>query len=268
MIRHHSIVLTTVFITGLTACNTEPPQNTTQNDVDRQVRETHQVCSYDDDSNLQANRPIDQAETWVLIDSASEAPQSIDLDAFPEDDFVAPFALTAFLAPSLSDVFSGFNVIYACTSEMNQLNQCNWSLSADENGGEPLSVATTISASGDYLAQVNVGDGASAELLATLAGTVGDLGNIVVTYYDEGVVSGTRQATRSANGAETVTYTSDTTTWVMQESSGCNGSLDFDSNEDGEVVTVDANWTFNGQSMSGNLTYFKTGLEGPYEINF
>jgi hypothetical protein len=66
---------------------------------------------------------------------------------------------------------------------------------------------------------------------------------------------GTRAATRSTAGTETVRWTSEMTNWVATETSNCTGSLEYEDIRESNTVTLDAQWTLGGTSTSGVLDY-------------
>lgn len=226
---------------------------------DNLLNETHRVCNFikneDNDDVLVANNAIDEAEAWVLIQSMSEAGSNIDLNSVAEKDrFISAFAMAAFTAPTLADAFSVFNSAYACTDATYALNQCNWETNSEEAG---LKVETVFGSNQSYTATVSTRKGATSSLQRSLVlqGTIGDLGNITFDLYEEGVNAGSRVATRSDEGTETVRWTSATTNWVATETSSCTGSLEYEDIKDATTVTLDANWTAINNSTTGTLNY-------------
>lgn len=224
-------------------------------------RTTHNVCRFNEEGDdLVPNGAIDEAESWVLVESMSQAAADIDIEAVPQDDqFLAAFASIAFIAPSLADAFSVLNSLYACTDAMYALNQCNWSDEFQETG--TLSVATTFGSGQSYTATVSSKEdsASSFQQILQLEGTIGDIGNINFHMYEGGVLAGSRVATRTENGTETVRWTSDATNWVATETAGCGGSLEYSDIRDTETITVDANWTYGGSATSGSLDYSSVG---------
>lgn len=118
------------------------------------INASHTVCKFDEDGEaLVANHSIDEAQAWLLIDSMSEAASDIDLNSLPNSDqFEGAFAITAFIAPAFADVFSSFNVLYACSEPLYLLNQCNWENDFQESG--TLKVETVLGSGQSYTTQV------------------------------------------------------------------------------------------------------------------
>jgi hypothetical protein len=233
--------------------STIPPK---ENDL---VSETHRVCNFveneENDDVLSANSAIDESQTWVLIESMTEAASDIDLDSIPENDqFLAAFASAAFLAPSFADIFSIFNSAYACSEDTYAENQCNWEIDFGETG---LKVETVFGSNQSYTSTLSTRKDTLSSLQQSLViqGTVGDLGNITLEIYEEGLNVGTRAATRSTAGTETVRWTSEMTNWVATETSNCTGSLEYEDIRESNTVTLDAQWTLGGTSTSGVLDY-------------
>lgn len=75
-------------------------------------------------------------------------------------------------------------------------------------------------------------------------GTIGDLGNISFDIYEEGINVGTRQATRSNDGTETVRWSSVDTNWVASETSNCSGTLEYGNIREQDIITVNVQWDF------------------------
>jgi hypothetical protein len=226
---------------------------------------THQVCAYDDDDMLSARTNVNTADAWLFIESMSEAPSSIDLDSLPESERItAAFAVTAFFAPSFADIFSAFNALYVCTEEEYELTQCNWELVTDTT----LKVETVVGVNQNYTATVTADEGDGFETITVVEGKIGDLGNLTINFYEEGVSTITRTSTRAANGTETVTYSATETNWTATETANCSGSLEYLSTEDDETVSVDASWTYNSNATSGTLEFFKTGMEATYQLDW
>jgi hypothetical protein len=261
----------------LTACggdsssNAEllPEQGTPPEENDL-VNETHRVCNFvedeENDDVLSANSAIDVSETWVLIESMTGAASDIDLDSIPENDqFLAAFASTAFLAPSFADIFSVFNSAYACTEALYAENECNWEQDFGETG---LKVETVFGSNQSYTSTLSTRKDTLSSLQQSLViqGTIGDLGNITLEIYEEGLNVGTRAATRSASGTETVHWTSEMTNWVATETSSCTGSLVYEDIRESNTVTLDAQWTLGGTSTSGVLDYLSVSEEGSASI--
>lgn len=223
------------------------------------INETHQVCDFvkeeSDDSTLTANSPIDEEEAWVLIQSMSEAGSNIDLNSVAESDrFISAFAMAAFTAPALTDAFSVFNSAYACTSATYALNTCNWETNSAE---KDIKVETVFSSNQGYTTTVSTREDSASSLQRSLVlqGTIGDLGNITFDIYEDGVNVGTRVATRSDEGTETVRWTSTATNWVATETSSCTGSLEYEDIKDDTTITVNANWTAVNKNTTGTLDY-------------
>ena len=261
--------LLTVFISSalLTACGAESSSSTDSSDL---ISETHRVCNFveneENDDVLSANSAIDKSQTWVLIESMTGAASDIDLNSIPENDqFLAAFASTAFLAPSFADIFSVFNSAYACTAETYAENECNWEQDFGETG---LKVETVFSSNQSYTSTVSTREDALSSLQQSivLQGTIGDLGNITVELYEEGINVGTRVATRSASGTETVRWTSEMTNWVATETSSCTGSLEYEDIREYNTITLDAQWTLGGTSTSGVLDYLSVSADDSASI--
>ncbi|CCK75846.1 conserved hypothetical protein [Oleispira antarctica RB-8] len=243
---------------------TTPPK---ENDL---VSETHRVCNFveneENDDVLTANSAIDESETWVLIESMTGAASDIDLDSIPENDqFLAAFASAAFLAPSFADIFSVLNSAYACSEEKYTENQCNWEIDFGETGSK---VETVFGSNQSYTSTVSTREDALSSLQQSivLQGTIGDLGNITLELYEEGINVGTRVATRSAGGTETVRWTSEMTNWVATETSSCTGSLEYEDIRESKTVTLNAQWTLGGTSTSGVLDYLSISEEDSASI--
>lgn len=249
----------------LTGCQPEEPSENSQGSTDPTFKASHSVCNYDDDNEITANFPIDQRSELTLIQSATAAANEIDL---ADDDVTGAFAVVAFIAPSLSDGLMSLLTIYACTDESYAQNQCNLDVPANLNDGVPMRVRTVVSSGDQYQTVVEMDEGNGFQTDLTVSGTIGDLGNLTFELYDDGVLSSTRTSTRTASGSEEVVLTSATENWTMQETAGCTGSLDYDGTKDGDTVTVDATWSFNGSTMSGTLEYFRTGMDAVYTLNF
>jgi hypothetical protein len=230
----------------------------TETELELPADMTHRVCSFGDDDELLPQAPINEAESWLMIESLSDAPTHIDLDALSEDDqLVAPFAIIAFVAPGLTDAFAGFNALYACTAAEYELNQCNWELET----GSTVRVSTVVGANQNYTATVTANEGDGFERIVVVEGTIGDLGNLTLTFYEEDLVSFTRVSTRTAGGTETVVYSSDTDNWTATETANCSGSLEYNTTDSGETTTIDATWAYNSGAMSGTLEYTRTGSQ-------
>ena len=215
---------------------------------------------------LSANSAIDKSQTWVLIESMTGAASDIDLNSIPENDrFLAAFASTAFLAPSFADIFSVFNSAYACTADTYAENECNWEQDFGETG---LKVETVFGSNQSYTSTVSTREDALSSLQQSivLQGTIGDLGNITVELYEEGINVGTRVATRSASGTETVRWTSEMTNWVATETSSCTGSLEYEDIREYNTITLDAQWTLGGTSTSGVLDYLSVSADDSASI--
>lgn len=260
--KHLSIVLLTSVM--LSACGSEDSTEDgsgADGAGSGSGRTTHNVCRFNDDGDaLVSNGAVDEAESWVLIESMSQAAADIDIEAVPQDDQVlAAFASVAFIAPSLADAFSVLNSLYACTDALYALNQCNWSDEFQETG--TLSVETTFGSGQSYTATVSSKEDSvsSFQQLLQLEGSIGDIGNITFHMYEDGAIVGSRVATRTAGGSETVRWTSDATNWVATETAGCGGSLEYSDIRDTETITVDANWTYGGSATSGSLDYSSVG---------
>jgi hypothetical protein len=190
-----------------------------------------------------------------MIDSGSAAALDIDLEAYPdEEQLKAAFASTAFVAPFLADSFAAFSVIYACTDEMYALNQCNWQDTYDVDG--VVQVATTFISNQAYTSTIEVSESASAALdtLLEIQGTIGDLGNITIKFYEAGTLVGTRVSTLTSSGAESVTFTSDSTNWFAEESANCAGTLTYEDVQETQTIAVNASWSLEGSSTAGELT--------------
>lgn len=227
--------------------------------------ETHRVCDIVKDNKgddiLTANEPINNGENWLLIESMSEASAEManKIKTLPEDEqFEAAFASVAFLAPSIADIFTGLNIIYTCTEAMYSLNQCNWDDIFQEDGntkvdtvvGSAQSFITTVSSRADATA--------SFQTITVLQGTIGDLGNLTLEFYEHGVNVGSRQATRTSDGTETVRFTSTKTNWVATETANCTGSLEYEDIRDDDTISVNAQWRLSGSNTSGTLDYQNT----------
>ncbi|EAR08068.1 hypothetical protein [Reinekea blandensis] len=249
----------------LFGCQPEGSNGDNQGSTDVDFKASHNVCNFDDDDEIVANDPIDQRSELTLIQSATAAAGSIEL---AEDDVTGAFAVIAFLAPSLSDGFMSFLTVYACTEESYAKNQCNYDVPANLNGGVPVRVRTVVSSGDHYQTVVEMDEGSGYQTDLVVSGTIGDFGNLTFEIYDDGVLSSTRTSSRTASGSEEVVLTSASENWTMQETAGCSGSLEYDGTKNGDTVTVDATWSFNGSSMSGSLEYFKTGMDAVYTLNF
>ena len=228
--------------------------------------ETHRVCKHvednEGDSLLTANKAINKSESWLLIESMVEAASAStdEIDSLPEaDQLEGAFAITAFLAPSFTDAFTGFNIFYVCTEAMYALNQCNWENDYQQEG--TLKVETVLGSGQNYTTTVSTKADASASLQQTLVlqGTIGDLGNITLDFYEEGSNVGSRQATLTDDGTETVRWTSPSTNWTASETSNCSGSLEYEDIRDNDTITLNAQWNFTGTSTSGTLDYQRVG---------
>ena len=233
--------------------------------------ETHQVCKSkkgnDGEIVLTPSQGVDASAEWLLIESLTAAASDVDLDSIPEEkQFIASFALTGFLAPSLTDAFSSLNGIYACSNALYAENQCNWELDYAENGG--FKVETTFGSDNQYTATVSTRDDAGSSLQKSLelSGVIGDLGNITFELFENGVSVGKREATRTAQGIETVRWTSSKTNWVATESSSCTGSLEYEDIKDDSTISIDAQWDFNGAKTTGTLDYVNVGENGTSSI--
>lgn len=230
---------------------------------------THQVCTFDpeNDDEIRARVDIDEAVDWLLLESLTQAAGDV-VEHLEEDDFAGVFVSATFLAPSFADMFSGLNIFYICTEASYELDQCNWEL-VDEEANEILRVQTTVDANKNYTATASQGSDLAMETILVIDGTIGDLGNLTINFYKDGLVDLTRVATRSAAGFETIEYTTENSHWIASESSECSGSLDFESTDsEGRITTLDASWTFGGSRTSGSLDYFKTGDESRYLLNW
>ncbi len=228
--------------------------------------ETHSICKFVDnnegDDILAANEAIDEAENWLLIESMLEAASATlaEIDSLPEADRAAGvFASTAFLAPSFADMFTPFYIIYSCTETTYSLNQCNWDNGFQ--GDASLKIETVVGSSQNYTSTVStkVDTSAGLQQAIVLQGTIGDLGNLTLDLYEDGVNVGSRQATRTNNGTETVRWTSSNTNWVATETSGCSGSLEYEDVRENDTITVNAQWNFSGSTTSGSLDYQRVG---------
>lgn len=255
-------ILSATWLQGCLPETVEPDNQNTPPEAGDDIR----ICSFSDGNGdeLVAHKSANSAEEWLFIDSMSGASADIELD---DDDLVGAFAVTSFIGPSLADAFSGLNVFYACTSDVYALNQCNWE-QVDTENNETLKVETVLGGGDAYTTTVSLDVGDGFETQIVLDGVLTDLGNLTIMFYDNGVVDVTRTATRSSNGTETVTYASAETNWTATETAGCSGSIDFDSSEDGETVTLDASWSLSGTITSGSLEYFKTGLDSTYHLTW
>ena len=268
-----AIVLTTSL---LVACgggseNNDSPTGNDLSDEGVSLNETHQVCKSkkgnDGEIVLTPSKGIDASAEWLLIESLTAAASDVDLDSIPEEkQFIASFALTGFLAPSLTDAFSSLNGIYACSNALYAENQCNWELDYAENGG--FKVETTFGSDDQYTATVSTRDDAGSSLQKSLelSGVIGDLGNITFELFENGVSVGKREATRTAQGIETVRWTSPKTNWVTTESSSCTGSLEYEDIKDDSTISIDAQWDFNGAKTTGTLDYVNVGENGTSSI--
>jgi len=263
--KHFYIVLlssTLLSACGASSSSSEDASNiidTPTSVSDDVSNETHQVCNFitneENENELVANSPIDEEEAWVLIQSMSEAGSNIDLNSVAESDrFISAFAMAAFTAPALTDVFSIFNSAYACTSATYALNTCNWETNSAENH---IKVETVFNSNQGYTTTVSTREDSASSLQRSLVlqGTIGDLGNITFDLYEDGVNAGTRVATRSDEGTETVRWTSAATNWVATETSSCTGSLEYEDIKDDTTITVNANWTAVNKNTTGTLDY-------------
>jgi hypothetical protein len=251
----------------LTACGGEgsseknPSIDVGSSNEDGSVMETHRVCKIDDSGDgLISNQAIDETEEWVLIDSMIVASSGIDLKSVPESDLlIASSAAFAFLAPSLADAFSPLYSIYTCSEATYSLNQCNWEL--DNSEGGLSKVETVIGSEQRYTATVSTRADATSSLQQSLVleGIIGDQGNITFVLYENGVSAGSREATRSSDGTETVRWTSEATNWIATETSNCTGSLEYEDIRDTETIAVDAQWSLGGANTTGALDYQITG---------
>ncbi|WP_283787644.1 hypothetical protein QNI23_013025 [Bermanella sp. WJH001] len=268
-----AIVLTSSL---LVACgggseNNDSPTDNDLSDGGVSFNETHQVCKSkkgnDGEIVLTPSQGVDASAEWLLIESLTAAASDVDLDSIPEEkQFIASFALTGFLAPSLTDAFSSLNGIYACSNALYAENQCNWELDYAENGG--FKVETTFGSDNQYTATVSTRDDAGSSLQKSLelSGVIGDLGNITFELFENGVSVGKREATRTAQGIETVRWTSSKTNWVATESSSCTGSLEYEDIKDDSTISIDAQWDFNGAKTTGTLDYVNVGENGTSSI--
>jgi hypothetical protein len=243
----------------------QPELDDPEKNVEIPEGSTHRVCAYNDNDELSPQTALNEAEDWLFIESLSEAPLAINIEALPEDDqFTAAFALTAFIGPGLTDAFAALNALYVCTEDVYELNQCNWEMDTDST----LKVVTTFGAGQNYTATVTADEGDGFQTRLTIDGKVGDLGNLTMSFYEAGVLTVTRTTTRTTNGTETVVYRSDETNWTATETSDCSGSLTYSSTEDAETVTVDANWQYSAANMTGSLEFFQTGMGSTFELNW
>lgn len=240
----------------LTACGAESSSN---GDPSNLINDTHRICGFveneENDDVLTANKAINESQTWVLIESMTGAVSDIDINTLPENDqLLAAFASAAFLAPSFADIFSIFNSAYACTEATYTENECNWEQDFGDTG---LKVETVFGSNQSYTSTLSTREDALSSLQQSLVlqGTIGDLGNITVEFYEESVNIGSRIATRSAEGTETVRWTSTMTNWVATETSSCSGSLEYEDIRESNTVTLDAHWTLAGVKTSGSLDY-------------
>lgn len=269
--------IATILTTSLlVACGGEDGNNDslTGNDLSdggTSFNETHQVCKYkkgsDGENVLVSAEGIDESIEWLVIESLTAAASDVDLDSIPEEKrVIASFALTGFLAPSLTEAFSSLNGIYACSDALYTENQCNWELDYAENGG--VKVETSFRSNNQYTATVSTRENANSSLQKSLelSGVIGDLGNITFELFENGVSAGRREATRTAQGLETVRWTSSTTNWVATESSACTGSLEYEDIKDDSTITIDAQWDFNGVKTTGTLDYVNVDEDGASSI--
>ncbi len=261
--KHFYIVL--LSSTLLSACGaSSSSSDDTSNIIDTSApnnlsNATHEVCNFitdeENESELVANSAIDEEEAWVLIQSMSEAGSNIDLNSVAESDrFISAFAMVAFTAPALTDAFSIFNSAYVCTSATYALNTCNWETNSAEND---IKVETVFSSNQGYTTTVSTREDSASSLQRSLVlqGTIGDLGNITFDIYEDGINVGTRVATRSDEGTETVRWTSAATNWVATETSSCTGSLEYEDIKDDTTITVNANWSAVNKNTTGTLDY-------------
>jgi hypothetical protein len=248
---------------SLAACS--PEENTQQSEK----AFTHQVCTFDPENNdeIKARVDIDETVDWLLLESLTQAAGDV-VEHLEDDDITGAFASATFLVPSFADMFSGFYIFYMCTEASYEFDQCNWEI-VDEEANEILRVQTTVGANLKYTATASKGNDQEMETILVIDGIVGDLGNLTINIYENGLVDLTRVTTRSPTGFETVEYTSEDSHWIASESSECAGSLDFESTDsEGRITTLDSSWTFGGGHTSGSLDYFKTGNEGRYLSNW
>lgn len=77
---------------------------------------------------------------------------------------------------------------------------------------------------------------------------------------------GTRSATGSAGGTESVRWTSEMTNWVATETSNCTSSLEYEDIRESNTVTLDAQWTLGGTSSSGVLSYLSVSEDDSASI--
>jgi len=267
----YKIIIITAIALSLLSCAPEkdPDADSNPNNAGPSSS-THQVCAFDEDNDdlLKTNRPIDQALDWLLIESMVIAAGDIDIDQDP-NDITRAFAVTAFLAPSITDMFSGLNILYVCTEESYALDQCNWELETNSETGASMRLSTTVGAGQNYTSTMQNNDGSGYVTQVVVDGVIGDLGNMNITTYKEGVAAVTRASSRTSSGTETVQYSSTDSNWIATESSNCSGSLDFDSTDkDGDVTRVDAQWTLSGDKTNGSLVFFKTGMDGDYQLSW
>lgn len=269
--------IATILTTSLlVACGGEDGSNDSPtgndlSDAGTSFNETHQVCKYkkgsDGENVLVSAEGIDESIEWLVIESLTAAASDVDLDSIPEEKkVIASFALTGFLAPSLTEAFSSLNGIYACSDALYTENQCNWELDYAENGG--VKVETSFRSNNQYTATVSTRENANSSLQKSLelSGVIGDLGNITFELFENGVSAGRREATRTAQGLETVRWTSSTTNWVATESSACTGSLEYEDIKDDSTITIDAQWDFNGVKTTGTLDYVNVDEDGASSI--
>ncbi|MFQ3231337.1 hypothetical protein [Reinekea sp.] len=258
-------IITLFAALGVFGCSPEsatPPQNDN-------VKVTHRVCAFDesDDDLLKSNVGIDKSLDWLYIHGLVVAPGDIDLDNISEDEaLLAPFAVSAFLAPGFADIFSAFNIMYMCTEASYALDQCQWQL---DNEGKEIQVSTVVDGNQNYTATVVANDGSGEQTQLIIDGVIGDLGNLTISFYDEGILSVTRESSRSSSGTETVRYTSESANWTATETKACSGSLEYESIDDDNVTTtVDATWSLSGSKTSGNLEFFTTNMDATYRMSW
>lgn len=153
----------------------------------------------------------------------------------------------------------------ACTEATDTENDCNWEIDFGETGSK---VETVFGSNQSYTSTVSTREDALSSLQQSivLQGTIGDLGNITLELYEEGINVGTRVATRSAGGTETVRWTSEMTNWVATETSSCTGSLEYEDIRESKTVTLNAQWTLGGTSTSGVLDYLSISEEDSASI--
>lgn len=213
---------------------------------------THQVCTKNDNSELIANGEINNSEDLLLVESLTLATNDF-LDSLADDDFGGGTTGIVMNKPNITYALKSPLTFYACSNEQYELNGCNWNTRhLDPNQYETVTTTITDNA---YRMLVEAYSDNETKTLFTIAGTVGDLGNVTYDIYENNVTTATYTLSRTNNGTETVQLVSEDANWTMSENVDCSGSLTLTQTKDGDDFELDTNWTFNGTKTSGQVTF-------------